>query len=276
MEVFIMDFVEGKDLATLMYEFVLKKKGYEAEDIEKMEFDEKHLLVTKFLEYAVAGGKDHNEGRRALEEAAVAKENSDKLYKFLKQKGFILDKNFLNKIEKSLLILAKNNIRHNDMHERNIMKDTDGEPVIIDFGRSKHNDNDEISDDFAAIKRWKYLTTTPEEDVKHEREEEITKMQEKETFIKTNKKWIEKTENIKKRLQKDVLSTLENEFITAKTSETEIENFLVTLKSLLRDDSVEGNIKTTIRDFISLLPNRTSSPFVKQKIKTSIRSGWLS
>jgi serine/threonine protein kinase len=275
MEVVIMDFIEGKDLATIMYEFVLKAKGYEEEEIENMQFEDKANLVSKYLGFSIPGGKDRDDTARAFELAATMNENSSKLFKYLKQKGFMLKKEVVEKIENSLKILARNNIHHNDMHERNIMIDKDGEPYIIDFGRSTRSESEENNDDMAPVRRWKNLTTTFDEDTQNDSMGIAKEMELKEISLRTNQKWNDKAAKIKSVIRDGNIIRLANEFIAAQSSEIEIDNFLILAKKMLHDKDLSDDVRTGIHEFVISIPHSKTPLYAKNKVTQVIKSGWL-
>lgn len=155
-EVIIMDFVEGKDLAQMMYQHVITHSDHPtaqqfAHGVDAMSFDRLHSLVTEILAYAIAKPKgdptqDYANSRK------VANDNAQKLTNFLQKNNFKIDVSILEKVRNVLLLWRKNDFFHNDLHPRNIMIDGNGEAYIIDFGsaqqdresKSTHVDDDSI------------------------------------------------------------------------------------------------------------------------------------
>ncbi|HVS79968.1 MAG TPA: aminoglycoside phosphotransferase family protein [Candidatus Paceibacterota bacterium] len=274
MEVIVMDYVDGKDLATIMYEFVLEAKGYDKEALEKMEFEDKANLVAKYLSFSIPSGKDRDENARAFELAATMNDNSRKLMKYLKQKGFKLDKIVVDKIENALKILSRHGLHHNDMHERNIMIEGD-KVFIIDFGRAVKGETDENTDDFAAVRRWKELTTTPEEDEKSMHIEMISELNQKENMLLKNPKWLEKYAKIKQAIADGNTLRYANEFVMAQSSESGVEDFLILTKNLLHDSMINTNARESVQNFLHSLHSGKIPVYAKNKISNVMHSGWL-
>jgi serine/threonine protein kinase len=152
MESILMDYIDGKDLSTLFFEFVLQKNGYEGDYIDAMSESQKYSMVANILGFTLVDSNVRNE--------SVAELNEAKLIAFLKNSTFNLDSRILSRVEKALEILAQNKIYHNDLHGRNVRVGSDGEVYILDFGRSSNEKSSPGNYTFLNI--WKKLLPTLE------------------------------------------------------------------------------------------------------------------
>lgn len=153
--VIFMDRIQGKDLATKLYEFVLMKNGHGAQEIETMEFNDLMQLVGQILHFNAPGGKAWNSKDRIFEERKILQENGDKLAayltKFKDDPDFPVTEELLDVLEEGLKKLHAAGLSHNDLHERNLMLDENGDPYLVDFGR----DDGDPSDDLMILRRYR-------------------------------------------------------------------------------------------------------------------------
>lgn len=156
-ELIFMEFVDGKDLATHIFEFVLRRSNFQQEQINEMTMAEKINLAAVQLGYVMPGGRGKSQGDRDFEFWKVGNENIDKLVVFLSKHvgapDFPITREMLDKIERTVRLMNDKNLFHNDLHERNIMVGADGEVYIIDFGRADTTTEDAHVADDAVIKR---------------------------------------------------------------------------------------------------------------------------
>ena len=155
-ELILMDFIEGTDLATYIYNFILSRNGYDEQMVANMSFEQKHSLIGGILNFEKAKNADSGDFR----ELYALRENMRKLMIYLKKKDFHIDQNFLDKIKNAVELLEAKGIFHNDLHDRNVMIGKDGNPYIIDFGRSVRDKSDQESDDIAIVRRYEELNKT--------------------------------------------------------------------------------------------------------------------
>ena len=188
-EILIMDLIPGEDMATHIYEEVVKRSGKLAHlrgSLEEIPLNDLIEEVSSALGFVEAGGKHRDEDLKVFEEEAVRNENVEKIVRFLKQSGFTLDKDILNKVENTIKLLHKNGLYHRDLHERNIMMVGD-EVKIIDFGSAKEvpagteedmyeEGGKRLVPDEMVLERYKPLTTTFEEDQQKEVKELVQKL----------------------------------------------------------------------------------------------------
>lgn len=149
-EMIVMDFVNGEDVATILYKEALVRKFPElyssVEDLRALSFDRLESETVSALGFKRPGGKATNEGEREFEKRKINMENVRLLLHFLRTKNFVLDKSIVKRLRASVNILHANGLAHRDLHERNVMisgpyeagSDTkDSTVVIIDFGTAK-------------------------------------------------------------------------------------------------------------------------------------------
>lgn len=140
-----MEFIPGKDMATLMYAFVLRSYGFDDHRINLMNFEEMHAYVAQQLDFRAPGRKGRTESEREHERLQLEEENYEKkLLPYLRKKGFSIAPEIVQKIARTIEALHAGGVFHNDLHERNIMfdeeyrpGDTDTQVTFVDFGSSK-------------------------------------------------------------------------------------------------------------------------------------------
>jgi tRNA A-37 threonylcarbamoyl transferase component Bud32 len=139
-EVILMDFVDGDDLATTLFKEVLKRhdksRHIRPEEIDCMNIENLQAEVWRVLDLKLPGGKSSDKQIRAFEQRKVFNENGDKIINFLKKSGFRLDESALVKVENTINLLHQNGMFHRDLHERNIILN-ERDVFVIDFGAAK-------------------------------------------------------------------------------------------------------------------------------------------
>lgn len=152
-EIIVMDFIDGKDIATIIYDYILEKNRYDDSMINNLDFDSKQEIVNNILQFTTPSNRVQGDFRDIIS----MRDNVRKLLDYLRSKNFSFDSAVLDQLKKSIEVLESNGIFHNDLHERNIMIDSNGKPYIIDFGKTVTDRSDMASDDFAIIKRLESL-----------------------------------------------------------------------------------------------------------------------
>ncbi len=140
-ELILMDFVEGDDLAVYLYKRVcefhpglvdLKERIEKGDKIDVGELSDRVGFALDFIE--PENRQDDFQSRRA------DNSNHKKMVDYLYSRGFVMDQSFIEKIDKTVSLWHENGLRHNDLHERNIIVQEIREgginPVIVDFGSS--------------------------------------------------------------------------------------------------------------------------------------------
>lgn len=183
-ELLLMDLVPGADLATLFYRQALKEAQPEnypdLDSVSVLSFNTLQTELIETLGFKKPGGRGSTESEKAFEARKVDNENAEKLFDFLRKKGFLLPPSVLVKLEKTLRSLHNRGIFHRDLHERNIMISGDLndeetlEVYLLDFGSAKivktgqesgvYEEAEMVySDDNSILNRLRPLTTSIQE-----------------------------------------------------------------------------------------------------------------
>jgi serine/threonine protein kinase len=185
-EMIFMDYIEGKDLATYIYDFILSKHGYDDNLIQNMEFEQKQETINGLINFEIPENKISGD----FKDIIAMRDNVRKLMNYLKKSDFHIDKNILDQIQNALGILESKRIFHNDLHERNIIiSNNDGLPYIIDFGRSVDDKNKQENDDMAVIRRYKELNKEESIDNLKDWENLINRVSKLDHWIQVSQKW---------------------------------------------------------------------------------------
>lgn len=148
--IFMMDLIEGDDVATHLYKWILKNKNFDEDEINNMNFYDLQTMVQTQLGFQRGSGAGSEQ-----EDFQVANKNSKKLFAFLTQKGFKINPQVAAQIRNTIGLWRRKGFYHNDLHLRNIMVSGDiekGDAVtsMIDFGTGDSSQH-ENADDFAAL-----------------------------------------------------------------------------------------------------------------------------
>ncbi|KPJ85348.1 hypothetical protein AMJ57_03410 [Parcubacteria bacterium SG8_24] len=151
-EVLIMDFVPGKDLATAFYAEVVRhhpKTRHLAEQVDTMSVDDLHLEASLALGFERPGGKARDEGARQYEETKVLSGNHEKLISFLENRTDVqIDPTIVRQFKNTIDLFHRQGFTIRDGHRRNFMisgglvggpdKGPQGHPqgFIIDFEKA--------------------------------------------------------------------------------------------------------------------------------------------
>jgi hypothetical protein len=276
----VMDFIEGMDLATLLYREALKRntseeRDYSDEYVDDLPFDQLHWEVSTMLNFSKPGGKSHNEGERIFEEEAVKAENAKALFHWLGTHGFVLPQELLDQIKNTVELFHKNGLFDNDLHERNVIVQNGDlehpQAYIIDYGsatRGKKAPSDEMAKpiaDEAIVNRLAPLTKSPEKKIK-------------ERLSETEKEWdsiaASAGENPKAKKQYDVIragikvnndNVLEQQFASASSHDSELQMFFGNLLRMYREEETS---RDHIEAFLTAKANeRKMRPFNLRQIQ---------
>jgi hypothetical protein len=132
-EVILMDYIEGQDLQEVFYRWIVahapEDKEYAKVDAETASFELLHRAVSGILDFKYSRGE--------LTDEEVL-ERRKKVYSALKRTGFKMPAGIVDQIHNTRQLLHRNNIYHNDEHERNFMV-SDGQVFMIDFSRASES-----------------------------------------------------------------------------------------------------------------------------------------
>ena len=274
----VMDYIEGADLATLLYREALKRTyregdAYIPDELEHISFNELHRILGNKLHFATPGGKSRNENERGFEEEKVKSENAEKLFAALEASGFVLPPAVLEQVQNTIREWHRNNFYHNDLHERQIiLKDGDLEnprAFIIDYGAaSKRRPNAEpgkkVMDDEAIVRRLSRLTKTAGQKEKERSDEKTSHWNERITMISTPRHETEYNALFKAVDSGDheALNTL---LAASSSTDTDLNNFLAMLIRIARETPDRGG---TITDFLSIHERDTKKrPFFVRQVR---------
>lgn len=201
-EIILMDFIPGKDLASFLYQEVLKyhpETKYLAQTknekgltpLEEMDIEELQAEAARALKFSYPPDGEIFMDDRIIR---IFNENKQILINFLKKQykhGFKMPKDILTKIENTIKLFHQNGFEHNDLHERNIIIGADEEIYIIDFGAAKTTEERQrelkgveedikqaelghvLRDDQGIIQTLKELSIAHEEEVKQKNVQKV-------------------------------------------------------------------------------------------------------
>lgn len=271
--VILMDFVEGEDLATMLYKEVLRRSNYSEEYMEKLTFPQLQIEVISRLGFQRPGRKGRTEGEQQFEETKVLIENANKLISFLKKHSFRLDPKIPERIRKTVELFHQNFVFHNDLHERNIIVNQKGdetETYIIDFGNASERVVDtaeaevKVTDDFDITRRLKLLTKSAEEEEKEKTEEEIKIFEKFKDRLKNSKDWTKKYQEFKKKFEQRPEITFKNYFAMTGGSDIKIQELMVLVATLVEENP---SFKLPISDLVNQkLKEPRLHPFARKKL----------
>ncbi|MDR3582193.1 MAG: lipopolysaccharide kinase InaA family protein [Candidatus Pacebacteria bacterium] len=246
----IMDFIEGEDLATLLYKEVLKRAPdegdpYPPDMIDRLPFDELRWAVSQKLGFAQAGGKSRDENVRAFEDERVKNENEKKLFHALEKSGFVLPEGILSQISNTVARFHKNGFYHNDLHERNvILKDGDlqhPQTYIIDYGSATRNEtlSDDPSrkpaDDNGLVKRLRPLVKTAAVKRRESINESTKEWETRFNAFENNPRMKARYDQIAKMVTQSDVANMDAQFGAATSTDTDVEIFLSALLKISRE-----------------------------------------
>ncbi|QQR82557.1 aminoglycoside phosphotransferase family protein [Candidatus Campbellbacteria bacterium] len=250
-ELLLMEYVDGKDLGTVMYEHVLKHDGLDEVDYGDMTFDEKEAEVGRILGFE----RPNLEGKTPEEEQSARSitfaRNEQKLIKHLRQSGFVLSPEVLTRIENTLAVLHKKGFYHNDLHKRNVMIGTDGRVFLIDFGRSGGHPEEGGLDDTAGIRMWKPLTMNEHAEVEQKRLQDKRQWNGVYGQMVKSQKYVEEMKKLQNDVAQHGVSELEKRVALTMGGGNKFEYFLVMLKALFGNTTTEEYVQYFITSLMS-------------------------
>lgn len=252
-EIIIMDYVDGKDLATLIYEHILKKHNFDEHSLENMPFEDKNSKVAEILNFEFPTEKG------GFGDLISHRDNLRKLMAYLKKTNFQIQPEILDKIEKAIEILEKNGIFHNDLHERNIIITPNGQPFIIDFGRSVSNKSEQTSEDIAIVHRFRQKE---EKNDFEEWENRVRKLD-----IKKHKEMIEKLSTF---LSAKNATAIANILSASTTFESDFYNQIAMMIHIIRSNKNKKTKKLmldTMIESIKKLREKKLEQYLQNKLK---------
>ncbi len=166
-EMFMMDFVPGDDVATVLYKEVIKRHEKTvdvAPHADELSFAELQDRVFQALGFNVPGGKSRDAGTRELETRKVFAENAEKLDAYLERRGFRVDSSVVAQMENTMELFHRNGLAFRDGHQRNFMisgdyaaapagakKERPPQVYVIDFGAATELEGRRLEDVFREV-----------------------------------------------------------------------------------------------------------------------------
>lgn len=218
-EMFMMDFVPGDDVATILYKEVVKRHPKTVDllnDLNNVPFTELQDRVFQALDLRMPGGKGGNQAERDFEMNKVFNENAEKIHAYLEKKGFHVNPAIIEQIENTVDAFHKNGLAFRDGHHRNFMVvgdvsvPADGsrpekppQVFVIDYGSATEiagrkledvfaeSDGDAVRrypDDLAVARSLKRFTTPPAERTGGEEKKLLEELKKKRAQIERNPK----------------------------------------------------------------------------------------
>jgi hypothetical protein len=249
-EILMMDFVEGDDLATVFYKWIVDHapadKQYIAQSVNPSSFEDLQRAVSEILQFIKPGGRSFNEAARAGEEKRAANMNAEKAYRFLRKTGFRLNPRVVTQIKNTLKVFQSQGFFHNDDHERNFMVVGDhsgsGEvqTYIIDFDKAGVKAEDQAGD-FRIDRLLAQLTDEAEGEKNRELAEFEAKLESEE--------WQDRMSGfLEAGNEKQIYSRLITNSTVAASSEGSFDDFIAVMMKLNRDGRLEKSIAGQILD----------------------------
>lgn len=248
-EIILMDFVNGKDLATHIYDFILSVNGYDDESILNMSFLQKQSFISAILNF-----EQPQNNLDDFKNIISERDNLRKMINYLRKRKFVINQEVLTKIERAIEVLESNFIFHNDLHERNVMIDENGEVFIIDFGRSVNNKADQEKDDQDIVRRYRDIDSQDDKLIENDFIKDIINIQEKNKDIRENsKKWQVYIEQ---------------------------NNYIPIIRSIVSNSAVESYLKKDVSKIVYIYNNsnqetKTKIIFILNELKTTIQKEFV-
>lgn len=256
-EVLLMDYIPGKDLATMLYQEVVKRHPalhHMAKDAERMDFSELSSAVSLALGFSRPGGKSTDPAERAYEKNLVFQKNAERLYAFLDKVDFVMDGTVLDQIERTMDAFHQNGLCFRDGHHRNFMVDPSGgleggpQAYIVDFGDAtsfegthradlyREESGNEIRtylDDLYVVKDLRRFTKTRDQRRQDERQKYRERLDRLAARLQNNGPW-RHYENLLFQEVDAGQFDMDRAFARCPASPDRLENFLVGLTDVLR------------------------------------------
>lgn len=273
-EIIVMDYVDGKDLGTLMYDFVLRGDGIEEDSLEVMTYEEKEQQVGALIGFEISRGNKGTPEEVESERSILFARNEEKLISFIRKKGFKLEPDVIDVLERSIHILHKHGIYHNDIHKRNVMIGREGKPYLIDFGQSAAQPEDGALEDLAAPRMWRRLTKTLEQEDLEKKQSASKEIEQIAGRLMQQPSYKERFDALTDSVLEKGKKALENELSRSRGSDTLLERFFIGLKPLKANDEISDVVQEFILGLSS--PDMHWRPAELNMVKRFKESGFWS
>jgi len=263
-----MEEIEGEDLATIFYKWILERQGIPAEHTDDMDFKQLYEEVAERLHFEDIPLNDIDAPQKDLDdlEKTIAVRNANILYAYLHKYNFPLPPEVASSIQKTLELMHENKMTHGDAFERNIMV-TGGTKALREkresSGRTKRTYRlrrieegvIEGVNDFDVIRRLKTLSISREDERKERDAKKLGEITAKAELLRGNKQWQKIYETAKGFLQPQAGSSMRDEGkallyawnSTVPYKETGAEDFVAIAKDLMDENLLT---RETVNAFI--------------------------
>lgn len=235
----VMDYIEGEDLAAVLHREYLKRFSsendpYPSDDVTAPSFE--------------------------------------RLFQSLERSDFVLPREIVAQIERTIEALHANRLYHNDLHARNIiLRKADLEnpqAFIIDFATATHGqpaDGEEALSDRNIVNRLIPLVKTNEEKLHEERMRHEDEWKRRLAIIEDNPKSHQRYLEVKQCFTDGDDRRLESQFIGSSTFDQDFKTFMGALLKIYREDPGERERIARLLD--GQESNRANRPFIIRKIR---------
>lgn len=277
--VVIMDYIEGADLATLLYREALRRTydegdPYAPEELEHLSFNELHRITANKLNFSTPGGRSRDENERGFEDEKVKAENAEKLFTTLEESGFVLPSAVLDQIRNTIDAFHRNNLYHNDLHERQIiLKDGDLETpraFIIDYGTASEKRPDpepgrKIMDDEAVVRRLSRLTKTSEQRAREQTDAMLLEWNDRIDMLSKQPRLEGEYYSLRKAVEAGDYEVLESRLAYTSSNDTDLNNLLAMFIKIAKENP---DWRDKIMDFLSTHEHDTKKrPFFHLQLR---------
>lgn len=247
-EMILMDFIPGEDLARILCKWIIKNHPDTERKVvlcDENNINELFSAVSKLLGFARP--KIRSLEGFSADEKRIYNQNSDRLYDFLKKNGFVLHPKLLKRIENTVFLFHSHGFYHNDLHERNIMivgdpSDPQAEVFMVDFS-SAGPKIPEAGDDFSIIRNLEKLFK-PEPNPSDVFHAELIK-----TILTRQKEsnWQKKYRSFLKKLEEgeNINSLLEKQYLLDRSADKDLWDFFVLVIELINKGLLEKQAAIT-------------------------------
>jgi len=244
-----MEFVPGPDLGTLVYRWILDQappgRAYLERGLNRDDFQYLRCAVAKILGFSKPGGKGATAQGRGLGDRVSEFDNAEKVYAFLRRKGFFLDVRLIDQVLATLKLFHVQDFCHQDVHARNVMVtglDTaHPQGWLIDFEpnqlRLHESPLRQRQADLAFPRSLEQFARSPDHRVNEEANRQRGEFQALASRLSADPRWQADYSRTLARLKSNPQRELENQFRMARAEPAE--RFMVLLKALVDQGHLE-------------------------------------
>lgn len=279
-----MEYVEGEDLATVFYKWILEKEAvYTPAQIDAMDFKKLYEEVAILLQLeSIPEENIHDPRALELGMWKTTANNTNKLYRYLQKNKFPLSSQIVAQVENTIRLCHQVHITHGDMFERNIMVEGGAQRLrgekpnphdqafVIDFGEAREGEIEGV-DDFSVIRRLKTLLMHSENETDPETHRISSELHSKAKLLKAKTKWNQMHAIISEGIQHNIDQGLTMAWNrTAGQGESYIDDFFIMMQTFIEDGSLA---KEKLSKFADAKKQMATSPYQKNRIDACMK--WI-